>query len=244
MAKTEQEIDHDGDLGDVRAQLKLAQERLATYQKFDRDIAENVRRSSELMLEAMQVRDRMEHDASEQARARQERLSGQLKAMQSELEGVQGQVGAMLERVAALREDIESDSADDVPAPDGDEPPAEVVIPPDAETASEAESSSAEPQDAGEPEAELESQPSASRSIDLIAHGMTRAASALALQSHVRALDQVETVDAREFSSGVLRLQLNLVGDLADEDLLGWEGDDEVTVLRHQDDTIELRIGE
>jgi hypothetical protein len=93
-------------------------------------------------------------------------------------------------------------------------------------------------------EARSTAEPAGPTSVNLIATGMTRAASALALQSHLRGLAQVRSVDAREFSSGVLRLQLEVVGEIADADLLGWTGDDDVTVFRHPDNAIELRIGE
>ncbi len=240
MAKVDQETEHADDVADVRAQLKLAQERLATYQKFDRDIAENVRRSSELMLEAMQVRDRMDHEATVQAKARQERLATRLKAMQADLEGIQEQVGTMLERVATLRDDIESESAEDEAG--------EASGNSDGETGSPEEDESARGRDGDAPDDDDQEATEAAapepRAIDVIAHGMTRAASALALQSHLRGLAQVETVDAREFSSGILRLQLSIVAELPDDDLVGWEGDDDVTIIRHQDDAIELRLGE
>jgi hypothetical protein len=226
------------DAADLRAQLKLAQERLASYQKFDRDIAENVRRSSELMLEAIQVRDRMDHDATKQVRARQERMSARLQAMQNDLETVRDQVGALLERMVTLRDEIDSERSVDGAS--------------DKTDRMDAGGSAAESADDGgaisdmivEAEADDQSVTAGPQAVDLIAHGMTRAASALALQSHLRGLGQVEAVDAREFSSGVLRLHLTLRGELADSDLLGWEGDDDVTVVRHQPNTIELRLGE
>lgn len=237
MANAEHGADHAEDVADLRAQLKLVQDRLATYQKFDRDIAENVRRSSELMLETMQVRDRMDRDASEQARARHERLANKLRLLQDDLATVQQQVGALVDRVVALRDEIEPDPDDTTPVAAADTP--------DTSDVTDSEPETLLATDIDEP-AEAEPEPAADqpRTIDLIAHGMTRAASALALQSHLRALSQVNAVDAREFSSGILRLHLDLSRDLTDEDLVGWEGDDDVTILRHLDNAIELRIGE
>ena len=226
MGIDEREHEPQGDAADLRAQLKLAQERLATYQKFDRDIAENVRRSSELMLEAMQVRDRMEGEATEQARARQERLANRLHSLEQDLGAVQTQIAAMLERLGELRQEFTSEPAPEVVAESATQAAPLVVE---------------EPEPVTEP---LPPAPDAPTPVNLIANGMTRAASALALQSHLRGLTQVRSVDAREFSSGVLRLQLEVVGEIPDADLLGWAGDDDVTVHRPAPNTIELQIGE
>ena len=239
MASGEQPSNQSDDVVYLREQLKIAQERLASYQKFDLDLAEHVRRSSELMLEAMRVRDRMDLEAAEQAAARQERLAGKLQDLRADAEGIQASVGALLERVIAMQEEIGTSAPSVPPAPTA---PLSVPLPDDLAASPEPEPGAAI-QPAPE-ELPAEPAPPTRQSVDLIVHGMSRAASALALQSHLRALSQVEAVDAREFSSGVLRLHLDLSGDLPDADLLGWEGDDEVTIIRHQPDAIELRIGE
>lgn len=234
MANDEREHEPVGDAADLRAQLKLAQERLATYQKFDRDIAENVRRSSELMLEAMQVRDRVDGEATAQAQAQRNLLANRLHAIEGDLGKVQGQVAQLLERLAELRSELASEQ--------NEETAAEAVL---GEGQQETTGPGADVSDHDAPSKEEPgAEPADPDTFDLIANGMTRAALALALQSHLRGLAQVRSVDAREFSSGVLRLQLVAVGPLADEDLLGWEGDDDVTVIRHPDNVIELRIGE
>jgi hypothetical protein len=233
VGNDEREHESQGEAADLRAQLKLAQERLATYQKFDRDIAENVRRSSELMLEAMQVRDRMEGEATEQARAHRVRLANRLQAMEEDLGAMQGQVATMLARVGELRQEFATERVEGkaVEIPDS----ADISPDPAGRDHAALTEPMAAPASAG---------PDAPMAIELIASGMNRAASALALQSHLRALSQVRSVDAREFSSGVLRLRLEVLGAIPDEDLLGWAGDDDVTVHRHQDNAIELRIGE
>jgi len=234
VGNEEHEHEPEGDVADLRAELKLARERLATYQRFDRDIAENVHRSSELMLEAMQVRDRMEGEATEQARARRARLANRLQSIEDDLGAVQAQVATLLVRMGELRQEIDTGSGQETAGettPDGGEVPSAaswVVLKLDAEPVDE--------RSTVEPDGPV--------SVELIASGMTRAASALALQSHLRNLEQVRSVDAREFSSGVLRLQLEVLGEIADADLLGWAGDEDVTVYRHPENAIELRIGE
>jgi hypothetical protein len=203
VGNDERQHEPQDDAADLRARLNLAQERLAAYQKFDRDIAENVRRSSELMLEAMQVRDRMEDEATEQARARRARLANRLQSIEDDLGSVQAQVAALLERLGEVRQEIATEPGSASlaePAPEGGD------LPSAAASQSSALDAAVEEPKAAEPDGPL--------AVDLIASGMTRAASALALQSHLRGLAQVRSVDAREFSSGVLRLQL--AGDRRD----------------------------
>ncbi len=80
------------------------------------------------------------------------------------------------------------------------------------------------------------------RTIEVIAHEVTRAALALALQGHLRSLPQVAMVDAREFASGMLRLQVAATSSLTSADLTGWSGSDQMEIVQLQPTVIELRF--
>jgi hypothetical protein len=76
----------------------------------------------------------------------------------------------------------------------------------------------------------------------VIAHEVTRAAVALALQGHLRSLPQVSMVDAREFASGMLRLQVAATSPLSHADLTGWAGSERMAIVQLQPMVVELRF--
>jgi hypothetical protein len=59
--------------------------------------------------------------------------------------------------------------------------------------------------------------------IDVIAHGVERAAVAVALQRYLGDLEPVVGVEAREFAEGMLRLRVTAARPLREADFTGWE---------------------
>ncbi len=81
-----------------------------------------------------------------------------------------------------------------------------------------------------------------SRSVTVLVHGVPRAAAALALQRHLHGLSQVESVEAREYAEGVLRLHVVTGGRLALEDLKGWDGGAGLEPVTVTGDVLEVRL--
>jgi hypothetical protein len=57
----------------------------------------------------------------------------------------------------------------------------------------------------------------------VIAHGVDRAAAAVALQRYLGDLEPVVGVEAREFAEGMLRLRVTASRPLKESDFAGWE---------------------
>lgn len=81
----------------------------------------------------------------------------------------------------------------------------------------------------------------ARRKIDLIVHGVPRAATALSLQRHLQELSGVEGVEVREYVSGVLRFQV-VAAALGPDDLRGWQNGDALEVVTVRDNVLELKL--
>lgn len=82
----------------------------------------------------------------------------------------------------------------------------------------------------------------APRQTTLLVHGVPRAATALSLQRHIAALPTVQSVEAREFAEGVLRLQVTAAPPLSWPDVERWEGGGPLEALHILDDVIEVRM--
>lgn len=243
--------------------LALAQERLAFYESFDRIVGENVRRSGELMLERISLREQ----AAEAARVREERetalagmegsirtllrdLMDEVETLRSGLDDIQDRLQAIVaggqgaraagERPAAVRA-TESSSADS--PMDGNFP-----LPDQSAHTAEMEAGGAVPALAdGDPRPPTREQPEREREIwdapqvvELIAHGVPRAADALALQRYLGGLDHVVGVEAREFAEGVLRLQITARSPISSDDIDGWPDHPDARVLQQQPKVIEI----
>jgi hypothetical protein len=100
--------------------------------------------------------------------------------------------------------------------------PAEVVPPPDA--------SPGEPAEA------------APHSMTVLVHGVPKATMALSLQRHLAGLSHVESVEAREYAEGILRLQVTVREPLAVDDLRAWEGGAGIEPVHVLQDVIEVRL--
>ncbi len=76
----------------------------------------------------------------------------------------------------------------------------------------------------------------------VLVHGVPRAATALSLQRHLAALDHVESVEAREYAEGILRLQVVASPPLRLDDITRWEAAPGLEPLHVLDDVIEVRL--
>ncbi len=76
----------------------------------------------------------------------------------------------------------------------------------------------------------------------VLVHGVPRAAAALSLQRHLAGLGHVETVEAREYAEGILRLQVVARGPLGLEDLRRWEGGSNLEAVHVLADVIEVKL--
>ncbi len=95
--------------------------------------------------------------------------------------------------------------------------------------------------DQGERASSPEEPGSHRRKIDLIVHGVPRAATALSLQRHLQELEGVETVEVREYVSGVLRFQV-LAAALSPNDFRAWPNGAGLEVVTARDNVLELKL--
>lgn len=260
------------DPAELQRLLELARERLAFYESFDRIIGENVRRSGELMLERISLREQVEARAASAARERAEQearitesrsqyqgllrdlmrevntLRTSLDDMQARLQRAEDALGSDKEGESDSAPEGEPDSDLASPSPDeeeGDAPEEASPIPDRTATIAAMEAGGSAPPPAPEPASGPH--PAAAREVwetsqvvELIAHGVPRAADALSLQRYLGGLDHVAGVEAREFAEGVLRLQITARAPISVDDIHGWPGNPDVRILQHQPKVIEI----
>ena len=80
------------------------------------------------------------------------------------------------------------------------------------------------------------------RPVMVLVHGVPRAAAALSLQRHLAGLEHVETVEAREYAEGVLRLQVMASRPLVLDDLRSWNGGTDLQSVHVQPDVVEVKL--
>jgi hypothetical protein len=204
---------------ELRAQLAQARERLSFYKGFDRLIGENIRRSGELMLETLSIREQV---AAGGSRAERERLAIELDDVARRLDEVTSLVQALASRVSHLQQDLRAGSIVTSPV-SVDEVPPKGVTPVQEES----------PAGAWD----------APRGIDVIAHHVPRAAVAVALQEFLGSLEPVLAVEAREFAEGILRLHVTASRPLRDDDFAGWNGAGPLSILQCGANAIEVSLG-
>lgn len=254
------------DPAELRRLLQLAQERLAFYESFDRIVGENVRRSGELMLERIGLREQAAAQAAEAAR---DRTAHEAQVIESKrryrdlLRELMREAGTLRTSLDDMRTRLQG--AADALGPDGPEPGGDpdpdmhrpagtsgAASPLPERTASivameagGAAIPSAAPESATLPEPERAAEIwDAPQVVELIAHGVPRAADALSLQRYLGGLGQVAGVEAREFAEGVLRLQLTARAPVSADDIHGWPDNRNARVLQHQANVIEIDCGE
>ncbi|MDQ4100022.1 MAG: hypothetical protein M3121_05945 [Chloroflexota bacterium] len=272
----------------LKQRLTRARERLGFYESFDRIIQENIRRSGELMLEAISFREQalaQESEARESQSARDRRQAEReaqqariLEDLLTDIERSRATLATLSDRVqSALYElrgvPVDTPVAAPKAAPQSQTtspepravaqpaPSAPVVNEEAVETSNVPEVATPEPepkpelkQETGsepEPEpAQIETPDSAAapapasepRTIEVLVHGVPRAAVALSLQRHLGTVADVLAVEAREFAEGVLRLQVTALRPLAETDLTGWRDGAGQTVLRADPTVLELAL--
>ena len=200
----------------------------ASDDSFDERVSEHVRRSNEFMQETTRLREEAiaHHAAAERerqalhaGRARLQQVIAELEAATAEL---RQRADQLHEQTVAARAILE---ATDVHAT---LPPESAPQPPPPMTSPDSSHSPAKPPaDAPAPRT-------------VLAHGVASADDAIALQRSVRALKGVLSVDAREFSDGVLRLSVVAERGLTADDAQGWGYP--LTVVRAQDDVLEVQL--
>lgn len=218
------------DPAELRAQLALAHDRLAFYEGFDRVIAENVRRSGELMLEMLAMRESLTANAERDNRQERDRIEGCLIELDSGLQAVRTQIDAIAGQVTGLRRSLGSGS------------PRRPVRAPEQPHVPSAAPASAPPVGAPTEPTPTGTVWSAPQVIDVIVHHVHRATTALSLQRYLGSQDSVAGVEAREFAEGVLRLQVTARQPLTGSDLSGWTEGGPFTVLLLQPNVVEVTL--
>lgn len=218
---------------ELRALLDRARERLSFYESFDRMIAEQMRRAGEMMAETVALREQAaqavrDREAIDKAvRDERERHRAVLESALAEVRNAQPVIDTMVARLQDAIEDIAPPES----TPDGtstETPVSPAVFEPVQAEAEPAETPSAEPETtnpapeedlpAPEPEA-VSPEPT---SIEVLAHGVPSATTAIGLQAMLRGIDTITRVDAREFADGELRLHVECDGPIAEDAFSDW----------------------
>jgi hypothetical protein len=212
---------------ELQALLARARERIAFYEGFDRVIAENIRRSGELLLDTLAIRESVTANAARGYQKERTRVLSALSEVDARVDDIRAQLAELATQLAELRDSLSGPPPSNLQGshPAGSPAPA-VVVEQDASPAAEATTV-----DTVGP----------TRVIDVIAHHVPRAATALSLQRHLGDLDAVVGVEAREFAEGVLRMQVTTRQPLAGADLASWPGG-QIRVLQHQPNVIEIDL--
>lgn len=252
------------DPAELRSLLDRARERLTFYESYDRIIGENIRRTGELMLDSIAVREQARAQAgqAERARAEMEAARGAQQALlESLLDGL-GTLEAGLDQLrsrisAALAEtgpapvktpsEVPPDPAPPTEVPSDPSPPPEVLpdpAPPEPPPAVPGMDATTEAMEAGgTPLPEVTDTPTeAPVQIDVIAQGVSRAAIALSLQRFLGELDAVIGVEAREYAEGILRLQVTAKRSLSGADLAEWSDGRGLRVSQEQPRILEIEL--
>lgn len=247
---------------ELRPLLERARERLAFYESFDKIIAENLRRTGEMMAETVALRERAASEAKERAaadaaiQAERERHRALLEGALDEIRAVQPMLASMTARLQAALDAMSAAPAEapraqvpepvtgtveiaaepgperltpDVPAMASPEPP--MTEEPEAPTAS------------AEPVVDAPVSDESPATIEILAHGVPSAATAIGLQQMLREIDVIRRVDAREFADGELRLHVECAGEIPDERFNDWLARNSGSLVSRNAKAIELSFG-
>ncbi len=225
------------DPAELRVLLDRARERLLFYESYDRIIGENIRRTGELMLESIAVREQAKAQA-ERANATHAALNARIESSRNEHQALVASLRDELDTLQAgldrLRSRLDASPGDAEPASEGPQAspvPSPSEANPEALTTPPAPPPSARDDEAGEP-----------LRIDVIAQGVASAATALSLQRFLGALKGVIGVEAREFAEGILRLQVTAHRPLSGGDLAGWPDGAGLRVSQEQPRILEIEL--
>lgn len=204
----------DGESGET-ARLRA---KLAFYESFDRVIAENIARSGDLLRQAMAMQSSASSEAEHQRAQDLSRQRALLSALLDDVIQLQGQAERLARRVADALDEVEAE------LPVG-EPPADL-----APVAIDSAGDHAPPAAA------------ASRRLTIVVHRLPDPASARSLREHLASLDQVTSVEAREFAEGILRLEVTADTPLSVADLRRWPGAGGLDAVTERADLLEVRM--
>jgi hypothetical protein len=267
----------------LRELLDRARERLAFYESFDRIIGENIRRSGELMVETVVLREQAQAQAAQFAAERaefevtrredREKYRHLVQTALNDVAATRPLIDQLVERlqealvgfgeepsegmatgapaVPAAVVDATTEAVAEMTTPAAEltpEPPLEVETGPDvtSETPDTIEPTAPTTTREAIPETvdQADSEPVAGRrTVELLAHGVGTAAIAISLQRTLRDLGQVNSVEAREFANGVLRLQVEADGPIGAADIAEWLEKHEGQVANASDRVLEIDLG-
>jgi hypothetical protein len=134
---------------------------------------------------------------------------------------------AMDIEVSGPEPEVPEPNEEPIAAPEEDEPEHPAADDVDPEATSED----------GEDASEADTSPGV---IDVIAHGVPSAATAIGLQQMLRELDTVSRVDAREFADGELRLQVECTAPFPEQPLAEWLSQNSGSLVSRNGTAIEL----
>jgi hypothetical protein len=235
----------------LRDLLARARERLSFYESFDRIIGENIKRSGELMLETIQLREQADANAREAARARAE-FDSRLNAERARHKALLGELSGELELLHGQLDTFRAKLQSTIAAIDGtiteaveEPPPATAESPQDLP---EAEAETIATESGGVPIAPKPTPAAAggemTRTIDALFHGIPDPGTAIRLQRHISEVADVSNVEAREFAEGILRLQVTASRALQASDFASWNGPQPLRIIREQPNVIEASLAE
>ena len=235
------------DPAELRTLLDRARERLIFYESYDRIIGENIRRTGELMLDSIAVREQATAQA-ERADHAQAQLEAQIAANQREQQTLTQSLGDELDVLQSaldrLRHRLDSAPSGRDPRPTTDQQGPVSPASPDSATPDDPGMEDA----AGAVQSGIAPPPSPSVVagepvlIDVIAQGVSTAATALSLQRFLGELDAVIGVEAREFAEGILRLQVTANRSLSGADLAAWTDGPGWKVSQEQPRILEIEL--
>lgn len=246
---------------ELRELLDQARERLAFYESFDRIIGENIRRSGELMVETVSLREQAQALAAKYQKERegfaatrqadQERYRALVADALKEIESARPVIDGLVGRLQGLLQSLEEDGSPDTsggtaiatmaalvePWHTGSDDPATATADPAADPASTTDEDIPQEDEAASVEGEA-----GPRTINLLAHGVPSAKVAIQLQNMLRGLAPVTRVDTREFANGELRLTVTAIGTLPEADITAWLGDNNGELTSSSPSVIELNF--
>lgn len=224
----------------LRALLERARERLLFYESYDRMIGENIRRTGELMLDSIALRDEARAQAERADNARteiEERIAASRREHQALVRSLLDEVVSLRSGVDQLQTRLSAALGETTPSPT---PTMQTVSPPvrHEPTAPELDATTEAMEAGGTPLPSSQ----APFQIDVIVQGVSKAATALSLQRFLGDLDAVIGVEAREFAEGILRLQVTAKRSLSGDDLASWPDGGGFRVSQEQPRILEVEL--
>ena len=249
---------------ELRALLERARGRLSFYESFDKIIAENMRRTGEMMAETVALREQAAHEvkqrqaADEAINAERERHRALLEDALSEVRAAQPVIDALVTRLQGALDELGATGPTatiPAPSPEASVPTMELVAEPEPERLTPDVPDVATPEQPATATTEVppvvspvteETAPEAPAgentptTIEILAHGVPSAATAIGLQQMLREIEGISRVDAREFADGELRLHIESTGTIPDDTFTEWLAHNSGSLVSRNAKAIEL----